>query len=74
MKITRMTALSVALTCLSFAACAQGKPAPKDALLYLVWPQAGATIKGGFWCRFGLRNMSVTHASNFPKQWPSPFC
>src|SRR3979411_1352745 len=64
MKITRLIALSVVLTCLSFAACAQGKPAPKDALLYFVWPQNGATIKGGFWCRFGLRNMGVTHAGD----------
>jgi cytochrome c553 len=67
MKVTRLIALSVALTCLSFAACGQGKPAPKDAVLYFVWPQDGATIKGGFWCRFGLRNMGVTHAGdNFP--------
>src|SRR3982075_4590318 len=64
MNITRLIALSVALTCLSFAACAQGKPAPKDALLYFVGPQDGATIKGGFWCRFGLRNMGVTHAGD----------
>jgi hypothetical protein len=64
MKITRLIALSVALICLSFAAHAQGKPAPKDALLYFVWPQNGATIKGGFWCRFGLRNMGVTHAGD----------
>src|SRR5712672_3249541 len=64
MKITRLIALSVVLTCLSFAAWAQGKPAPKDALLYFVWPQNGSTIKGGFWCRFGLRNMGVTHAGD----------
>jgi hypothetical protein len=64
MKITRLIALSVTLVCLSFAAHAQGKPAPKDALLYFVWPQNGATIKGGFWCRFGLRNMGVTHAGD----------
>ena len=64
MKITRLIALSVVLTCLSFAAWTQGKPAPKDAVLYFVWPQDGATIKGGFWCRFGLRNMGVTHAGD----------
>jgi hypothetical protein len=64
MKITRLIALSVVLTCLSFGAYAQGKPAPKDALLYFVWPQNGTTIKGGFWCRFGLRNMGVTHAGD----------
>jgi len=29
-----------------------------------VWPQNGAVIKGGFWYRFGLRNMGVTHAGD----------
>ena len=67
MNFIRLIALSFTLTCLSFAACAQGKPAPKDAVLYFVWPQNGAVIKGGFWCRFGLRNMGVTHAGDhFP--------
>lgn len=64
MKITRLIALSAVLICPTSAAHAQGKPAPKDALLYFVWPQNGATIKGGFWCRFGLRNMGVTHAGD----------
>ncbi|MBR0795162.1 DUF4399 domain-containing protein [Bradyrhizobium jicamae] len=45
-------------------ACAQGKPAPKDAVLYFVWPRNGAIVKGAFWCRFGLRNMGVTHAGD----------
>ncbi len=64
MKIARLIALSAVMACLSFAAYAQGKPAPKDALLYFVWPQDGASIKGGFSCRFGLRNMGVTHAGD----------
>ena len=64
MKVMQRIVLSAALVCLPFAASAQGKPAPKDALLYFVWPQNGATIKGGFWCRFGLRNMGVTHAGD----------
>jgi hypothetical protein len=64
MNVIRLIALSAALTCLPLAALAQGKPAPKDALLYFVWPQDGATIKGGFWCRCGLRNMGVTHAGD----------
>ncbi len=64
MKFVQWIALSAALTCLPFAACAQGKPAHRDALLYFVWPQNGTTIKGGFWCRFGLRNMGVTHAGD----------
>jgi hypothetical protein len=64
MKFIQLIAVSVTTTCLSFAACAQGKPAAKDAVLYFVWPQNGASIKGGFWCRFGLRNMGVTHAGD----------
>src|SRR6187397_609421 len=64
MNFIRLIALSVTLTCLPFAAFAQGKPAPKDAVLYFVWPQNGAVIKGAFWCRFGLRNMGVTHAGD----------
>jgi len=64
MKITRLILLSVAMIVVSFAAIAQGKPAPKDAVLYFVWPHNGATIKGGFWCRFGLRNMGVTYAGD----------
>ncbi len=67
MKIARLIMLSVALAVVSCAAHAQGKPAPKDAVLYFVWPQDGTMIKGGFWCRFGLRNMGVTHAGDdFP--------
>src|SRR6185437_13874226 len=64
MKITRLVMLSAILTLMSFAAYGQGKPAGKDAVLYFVWPQNGATIKGGFWCRFGLRNIGVTHAGD----------
>jgi Domain of unknown function (DUF4399) len=64
MKITRFVLLAATLTLVSFAAQAQGNPAPKDALVYFVWPQNGTTIKGGFWCRFGLRNMGVTHAGD----------
>jgi hypothetical protein len=36
MKFMQRIVLSAALICLPFAACAQGKPAPKDALLYFV--------------------------------------
>jgi hypothetical protein len=64
MKIVRLILLAAALALPSFAVHAQGKQAPKDAVLYFVWPQNGATIKGGFWCRFGLRNMGVTHAGD----------
>src|SRR5271156_2978071 len=64
MRIAQLIVLSAALASVSCTAHAQGKPAPKDALLYFIWPQNGATIKGGFWCRFGLRNMGVTHAGD----------
>ena len=64
MKTARIVVLSAMLTLLSFAVNAQGTPAPPDALLYFVWPHDGATIKGAFWCRFGLRNMGVTHAGD----------
>jgi hypothetical protein len=39
-------------------------PRPKDAYLYIIWPPDGAKIKGAFWCRFGLRNMGITHAGD----------
>lgn len=63
MKILRLVLVSAALALMS-AAHAQDKPAAKDAVLYFVWPQDGTVIKGAFWCRFGLRNMGVTHAGD----------
>jgi len=67
MRIIRLVALAAILASVPSLAQAQGKPAPKDALLYFIWPQTGAVIKGGFWCRFGLRGMGVTHAGDdFP--------
>lgn len=66
MKIVRLTVLAAALISMPSAAWTQGKLAAKDAVLYFIWPQSGATIKGGFWCRFGLRNMvSPTRGTNF---------
>jgi hypothetical protein len=66
MKIVHCVVLSAALALLSHthAAHAQSKSAPKDAKLYFITPRDGQTIKGGFWCRFGLRNMGVTHAGD----------
>jgi hypothetical protein len=37
-------------------------PAPKDAYLYIIWPNDGEVVRGAFWCRFGLRNMGVAPA------------
>ena len=44
------------------AAAADPQPAPKDAYLYIIWPNNNERIKGAFWCRFGLRNMGVAPA------------
>jgi hypothetical protein len=60
----RFVLLAAASMALPRGAFAKGKPAGKDARLYFVWPQDGATIKGAFWCRFGLRGMGVTHAGD----------
>jgi len=67
MKVALLMVLTAALACVPDALQAQGKAPAKDVLLYFVWPQNGSTIKGSFWCRFGLRNMGVTHAGDdFP--------
>jgi hypothetical protein len=39
-------------------------PSPPDAYLYIIWPEQGDRVHGAFWCRFGLRNMGVTHAGD----------
>lgn len=64
MRVARTLLISAVLSSLANIAYAQDKPAGKDAVLYFVWPQNGATIKGAFWARFGLRNMGVTHAGD----------
>jgi Domain of unknown function (DUF4399) len=63
----RTAMLCAALALPSAAALAQEKTTPKDALLYIISPEDGATVKGPFWCRFGLRNMGVAPAGHdFP--------
>jgi Domain of unknown function (DUF4399) len=64
MRIVRMAALVTMTVLLGTPALPQGKPAPDNAYLCFIWPQHGTVIKGGFWCRFGLRNMGVTHAGD----------
>ena len=64
MKITSCIALAAAIALLPGAAYSQGKPAPKDAKLYFITPYNGQKVRGGFWVRFGLRNMGVTHAGD----------
>ena len=43
---------------------AANTPSPKDAHLYIIWPQDGQRIHGAFFCRFGLRNMGVAPAGD----------
>lgn len=56
----RLVLLSILLPSTSLART----QAPKDAYLYIIWPPEGARVKAPFWCRFGLRNMGVTHAGD----------
>ena len=60
--LTRRLVLSSTLL-LSTAAFAK-TTAPKDAYLYIIWPTDGTHVKGAFWCRFGLRDMGITHAGD----------
>jgi hypothetical protein len=62
--LTRRLVLSSVLQIAPVAALAGTTPASKDAYLYIIWPGDGERIKGAFWCRFGLRNMGVTHAGD----------
>ncbi len=61
---TRRWMLSSLLQFAPAAALAGKTPAPSNAYLYIIWPTDGERIKGAFWCRFGLRNMGVTHAGD----------
>jgi hypothetical protein len=64
MQNTRAVLVAGVLILLPVAAYSQGTKAPADAFLYIIWPPDGATVKGAFWCRFGLRNMGVTQAES----------
>jgi Domain of unknown function (DUF4399) len=67
MLLLRMTSLGVALALLPAATLAQAKTTPKDARIYIMYPEDGATETGAFLCRFGLRNMGVAPAGqDFP--------
>ena len=64
MLTRRVLLSSVAAFASPVGVLAGGTPAPKDAYLYIIWPQDGAKIKGAFWCRFGLRNMGIARAGD----------
>jgi len=61
-KMTRRAVLAAAA--LVPAAELAQSTAPSDAYLYIIWPNDGQRIKGGFWCRFGLRNMGIARAGD----------
>jgi Domain of unknown function (DUF4399) len=63
MKITRRALSALTVQLLPAAALAR-TPAPKDAYLYIIWPNDGDRVRSPFWCRFGLRNMGVTQAGS----------
>jgi hypothetical protein len=63
MRITRRLFVAGSVLWPSVAS-AQKTARPKDAYLYIIWPNNGDRIKGAFWCRFGLRNMGVTQAGS----------
>ncbi|MGY3450419.1 DUF4399 domain-containing protein [Bradyrhizobium sp. USDA 4353] len=56
--------MAATLTLVPLHAWAQSRSAPKDAYVYFISPTDGDTVKSPFWCRFGLRNMGVTHAGD----------
>lgn len=67
MPIDRRTLLQAAVLTTAAAsrpASAVTTPSPKDTLLYIITPRDGERVRGAFWCRFGLRNMGVTHAGD----------
>jgi Domain of unknown function (DUF4399) len=63
-KEAKMLTRRVLISSLLPVASASATPAPKDAYLYIIWPSDGERVRSPFWCRFGLRNMGVTHAGD----------
>ena len=59
-----LVVFAAALMLLPDLALAQGRTPPRDAYLYFIAPTDGDTVNGAFRCRFGLRNMGVTHAGD----------
>ena len=61
--LTRRSLLTAAAAMVPAAAMG-ASTAPPDAYLYIIWPNNGERIRGGFWCRFGLRNMGIARAGD----------
>ena len=65
--LLRSALLCAALAILPTAVSVQAKTPPKDAVIYIAYPEDGATETGAFLCRFGLRNMGIAPAGHdFP--------
>ena len=64
MENTRAVLLAAVLSVLPVAAYSQVYLRPPTLFSILSWASDGATVKGAFWCRFGLRNMGVTQAGS----------
>ena len=62
--VTRRCLLTLPATVVPMRCLLARTAAPKNAYLYFIWPLDGERIRGAFWCRFGLRNMGVTHAGD----------
>jgi Domain of unknown function (DUF4399) len=63
-KIIRSIVLAAALAAVASLAHAQGRPSPKSAMLYIISPEDGETLKSPVTVRFGLHDMGVTHAGD----------
>ncbi len=62
-------AIAVAMTGGLTGALAGDTPAPKDARVYIIWPNDGTIIEGGkFWLRMGARGIGVAPAG---VEWPN---
>ncbi|WP_257170513.1 DUF4399 domain-containing protein [Bradyrhizobium sp. SRS-191] len=56
--------LTISLALAPSLLSAKGTKSAKDARVYFISPADGETVSGPFICRFGLRNMGVTHAGD----------
>jgi hypothetical protein len=64
MRCARRFALAAAVLTLtrSLAAAQQRRAMPENARVYILWPNDGAVIRGGFWVRMGLAEAGIAPA------------
>jgi uncharacterized protein DUF4399 len=63
MRCARRVALAAAvLPLVRSSGLAQRRAMPENATVYILWPNDGATIRGGFWVRMGLVEAGVAPA------------